>query len=493
VKSARFDVDHRLLWLILLAWGLACAGYLLYSFNLVGTGYPLDDAWIHQTYARNLGLNGEWAYTSGQPSSGSTSPFWSAMIALGYALRFAPKNWTLILGLVSQVSLMLAAAAWFRRRNPRLPSGVLWIAALTLLEWHLIWAALSGMEILLLGLLVCLALFLLTDPQPRYLSVGLLIGLGIWIRPDALSLLLPAAWVLSFQSGVKSRRRILGALQLTLGVALVVLPYLWFNKSIEGSFWPSTFYAKQAEYAILRSQPLLSRYLSQWVQPITGAGIILIPGALWSTWQSISHRNWLRLAPLIWAASFLGSYALRLPVTYQHGRYAMPVLPVLIVLGVEGLLQLRSRLTEGYRARILSRTWFLSLAAVMILFLPLGARAYAMDVAVIETEMVQTSQWIAAHTDEHALIAAHDIGALGYFGHRAILDLAGLISPEVIPILRNEAALSELLTICGADYLMTFPGWYPELTADLMPVFRSTGTFSPQQDGENMAVYRLIP
>jgi hypothetical protein len=33
-------------------------------------GLPLDDAWIHQTYARNLGLNGVMAFSLGQPSTG---------------------------------------------------------------------------------------------------------------------------------------------------------------------------------------------------------------------------------------------------------------------------------------------------------------------------------------------------------------------------------------------------------------------------------------
>jgi len=35
-------------------------------------GFPLDDAWIHQTYARNLGLSGMMAFTPGEPSAGST-------------------------------------------------------------------------------------------------------------------------------------------------------------------------------------------------------------------------------------------------------------------------------------------------------------------------------------------------------------------------------------------------------------------------------------
>jgi len=112
------------------------------------------------------------------------------------------------------------------------------------------------------------------------------------------------------------------------------------------------------------------------------------------------------------------------------------------------------------------------------------------DVAVIETEMVDTARWISTHTEQEALIAAHDIGAVGYFGGRDILDLAGLADAEVIPILRDEAALADLLNRRGADYLMTFPGWYPMLTACAPQLHASQGRFAPALGGENMRVYR---
>ena len=52
-------------------------GYLGVSARGGPLGFPLDDAWIHQTYARNLGLRAEFSFVPGQPSAGSTSPLWS--------------------------------------------------------------------------------------------------------------------------------------------------------------------------------------------------------------------------------------------------------------------------------------------------------------------------------------------------------------------------------------------------------------------------------
>jgi len=110
-------------------------------------------------------------------------------------------------------------------------------------------------------------------------------------------------------------------------------------------------------------------------------------------------------------------------------------------------------------------------------------------VAIINGEMVGVAQWLDRNTPPDALIAAHDIGAIGYFTRRPILDLAGLISPEVISFIRDEARLGEWIRAKGAQYLVTFPGWYPRLSAavDLTAMFAGTSAFS----SEHMTVYAL--
>ena len=65
--------------------------FILASSGLSGIGYPLDDAWIHQTYARNLAVRGEWAFLPGKASAGSTAPLWSALIAPAYLFVAGPS------------------------------------------------------------------------------------------------------------------------------------------------------------------------------------------------------------------------------------------------------------------------------------------------------------------------------------------------------------------------------------------------------------------
>jgi hypothetical protein len=144
--------------------------------------------------------------------------------------------------------------------------------------------------------------------------------------------------------------------------------------------------------------------------------------------------------------------------------------------------------------RTLSKAWVISISVVLILFWGLGIRAYALDVAVIESEMVKTAIWVSDNTPTGSLIAAHDIGALGFFGQRDLLDLAGLVSPEVVPFIRDELALEMYLNARGADFLVTFPGWYPYLVSKAKQVYTTDSVYSPMLNGENMSVYRwLVP
>lgn len=465
-------------------------GYLASSRQMHGLGFPLDDAWIHQTYARSLAARGEWAFQPGQASAGSTAPLWTAALAVGHALGIDPRPWAYLLGGILLLLGALVGQRWLRRRGVE---GQVWpwaVGALFVLEWHMAWASVSGMETLAVAVVAMLVLSALDAEAPKWMPIGLAIGLGVWLRPDAVSLLLPAAAAAWLRSPSRAGQRFRDLAALGLGSAFLVGPYLAFNWLLSGEIWPSTFYAKQAEYAALRQVPLVGRMLAQLGLPLVGPGALLSLGVGVVVWHGIRARLWIRLAPVGWALVFLGGYALRLPVTYQHGRYAMATIPVMIVLGVEGFARWAQPRSESGPRRIVSRVGLATLAAVTAVFWALGGQAYARDVAIIETEMVTAARWIADHTEADALVAAHDIGALGYFGQRRMIDLAGLVSPEVIPILREEAALDAYLDSRQADYLMTFPGWYPELTRDRTPIFVTAGRFSPEVGGENMAVYR---
>jgi hypothetical protein len=462
--------------------------YLIVSAIYYHIGFPLDDSWIHQTYARNLAFRGEWSFLPGHPSAGSTAPLWSALLAIGFWLKLSPYIWAYLLGALALWVLAILGEAAIRQLvlsyRPTFP----WVGAALALEWHLVWSAVSGMETILFALLVTASLLLIISTQNKVFTLGLLIGLSIWVRPEGVTLLGPALMVILCVQPSWSKR-LWAILNLSVSFGSLAALYLFFNLMISGSPLPTTFYAKQAEYGAYLATPFLVRFGSELLPVLKGIGFILLPGFLFTLVSALRRRAWGILAAMIWFFLFLALYAWRLPVTYQYGRYVMPSMPVFFLLGGIGLIEFS--LVRGALWRwIISVSWRLAAIGVLIAFWLLGAFHYSQDVAFIDSEMVATAMWVSANVPPTALVAAHDIGALGYFGGHDLVDLAGLISPEVIPFLRDEDRIASYLRYRRVSYLVTFPDWYEQLASGLDPVFNTGAPFAPALGGRNMTVYR---
>lgn len=476
---------------------ISMGGYLLASKLFYGIGFPLDDAWIHQTYARNLARGEGWSFLPGEPSAGLTAPLWAALLAPGHLVGAAPFLWTYFLGWLILWGLGIAGMWGWAALSPHQGRWTLAAGILIVSEWHLVWAAASGMETLLFGLFVLVVLIsvvYLTNEKKasgpkEWLVPGLLIGASAWIRPEGITLLGPVGFVLLFQ-GIGWKEKLQRGGYSLIGFLVLFLTYLSFNRWLAGAWWPNTFYAKQAEYAILTQAPLLNRLLREFMQPLIGVGVLLLPGFIYLMIQAIHHKKWGIVAGGGWVLGHLSLYAVRLPVTYQHGRYVMPVMAVYFLWGLAGISYLiQAEATHRWRW-VLSRVWAFSIILVTLSFWKIGANGYAEDVGVINSEMVTTANWIAENSPEESLIASHDIGALGYFAERPLLDLAGLVSPDVIPFIRNETRLAEYMNARNPAYLVTFPDWYPELVLHGELVYQTQGEISSSLGGENMAVYR---
>jgi hypothetical protein len=115
-------------------------------------------------------------------------------------------------------------------------------------------------------------------------------------------------------------------------------------------------------------------------------------------------------------------------------------------------------------------------------------------VRIIDEEMVTAALWVRDNIPPEELLAVHDIGALGYFAPRPIIDLAGLLSPEIVPFINEEEPMWNWMRQSGARYLMAFPDQVPgDDISDLRlcEVYTTGGRASPAAGGPNMAVYTL--
>ena len=460
--------------------------YLIVSAITLTLGFPLDDSWIHLTYARNLAEHGEWAFRVGERSAGSTSPLWTALLSIGFLIDLAPYVWTYLLGW-AVLSLLGASADRFARRLvPAYNSRIPWAGLFFVFAWHLTWSAVSGMETLLHGLIILAVLGALITGSRRYLALGLLTGLSVWVRPDGLTLLGPILFVALLSEKTWHLRR--EAVWKTLiGFGSLVLPYVLFNLALSGNPMPNTFYAKQAEYgSYWMARSMLDRTV-EYLGPILASPFVaLLPGAIVWLGKRVRAQNWGVVASLLWVFGYIAIYFVSLPA-YQHGRYIIPAFPVMYLWGIAGLLEFV--LSERSNRRIVL-TWQVLTVALCLVFAWIGARQNADDVFWVESEIVATAKWVDETIPADARLAVHDIGALGYYVQNPLIDLAGLINPDVIPFIRDEPRLAQYLDSKSVDYLITFPSFYPELTSEREAIFRGGLQQAPQHSGETMQVYQ---
>src|SRR6266540_1324714 len=105
---------------------IAVLFYLISSEVIFRIGFPLDDAWIHLTYARNLAEHGEWAFRLGESSAGSTAPLWTLLLAIGFLIGLAPYVWTYLLGWAVLTLLAVYAENVSRKLVPAYKSRIPW-------------------------------------------------------------------------------------------------------------------------------------------------------------------------------------------------------------------------------------------------------------------------------------------------------------------------------------------------------------------------------
>ncbi|MBC7869849.1 MAG: hypothetical protein H7Y09_03350, partial [Chitinophagaceae bacterium] len=286
----------------------------------------------------------------------------------------------------------------------------------------------------------------------------------------------------------------------SVGFAIFIAPYGLLNLQLTGGLLPATADAKYAQHLpIIQMTTYPQRLLLMFIPIIAGGQLLLLPGVVYFAFMTLqqirqNRRALFFLLPLFWVIGLIALYAARLPASYQHGRYMIPALPALLVVGVVGTAQFTRRTRKSPVGRIFTRTVAISAVLAFVYFgCILGVTVYRQDVRIINEEMVASAQWIAANIPPEELLAVHDIGAVGYFAPRRILDIAGLVNPEIVPIYDTNAVW-DMMRERNIRYLMAFPDQIPGSATDdqrLCRMFESNGTTALVAGGAKMQIYRL--
>jgi arabinofuranosyltransferase len=459
----------------------ACWWFTRLEFGATFWGFPLDDAWIHLQFARNIASGQGFSYNPGIPVAGSTAPLWTVVLAVPAWIGLAPVPSAKALGIVLTIGSALVGARLTERLTQSRAAGFFTAMALALSP-RLIWGALSGMEVSLYSLLavwsVLSYLRALETGAPWW---GLLAGLAGATRPETF-VVFP---ILAIDWTVRAARQQLpgGRVRWAAPLLLFAIPAAAFvavNMTGSGHPLPLTFYAKSYGMGTVPSL-MEGRWHDAWVgawhYPQRFIYLLL-------TWCETEYPD-LALAALAGAAALAGLFGDRSrpggyllvailvaapivkalgapepPLLVHEGRYVFHLLVLFLVVAVVGLFELHARIKWRAVVPLYCAASLLRLGGALAYEAP----RYAAKVKNINDLEIASGRWIERETRQDVRIATNDIGAIAYFSHRFIIDTEGLVTPEAIHPKRMRRFVP-FLASQRPDLLVIFPEWYPEIAA----------------------------
>jgi hypothetical protein len=234
-----------------------------------------------------------------------------------------------------------------------------------------------------------------------------------------------------------------------------------FNTIASGHPLPGTFRAKYMQWIApwtIGKALAYGRLVLEWFW-LRGALFLFFPLALAGGVIAWRRRRGDLLPAGAWLLGLPAAYTILLPSIGERGRYIMPLIPLVIILGSWAAAELL-RATRFKRLG-----WaIIALGTLMTLaFWANGARAYVMNVRSIESQHMSVARWLQTHTPPDAVVATQDIGVLAYFSERRLIDMAGLTEPAVVPIMHQPEAMAAYIREQGGDYVVVFPSHYQAL------------------------------
>jgi hypothetical protein len=420
--------------LVLTAWAGLCA---LLAVRLAG--YAPDDMFISYRYAWNLAHGEGFVFNPGERVFGLTNPGHALMLALLYGVTGVPVH--LLGGMVFAAALWAVAVLLWLDLKRR---GAAWEAALggtLVLGSSYVWAAAGSASAAVLAFLAGAAV--LVERRPA--TAGLLAGLAVWYRPDAVlgvAALGLLAWL--------ERRRLPWRFALAAG-GLVLLgagaAWLWF-----GSAWPGTLEAKRimvasrevswtgAERFWAGAAPLLARHLGP-------AWLLLVALGIAGQWPLFARGGRAARTLVLYGTGIAVAYPL-LGVPYYLWYTVPPVVALLYGVGgaVAGIVRAGAAAlageagSQGYALRHRLAAAGGGLAAALLLAVPVlsfAERSSSRFQAFVDGNHYDTfrraGQWIRDNSLPEERIAYGEIGNLAYFSERPVDDLMGLVTPQALP------------------------------------------------------------
>jgi hypothetical protein len=428
-------------------------GLLVYLSN-----YTADDALITFRYAENIASGKGFVYNQGERVLGTSTPLYTLLLAflarLGLPLIWAARAINVSADCLAAILLFL----FFRKFK----LAVAAFAALFYLLFPrvIVWSV-SGMETSLYVLFIACSLYFYH--KEKFDLTSLFVALTFLIRADGIIVALAIFVHFLFRYKKFPARMVLMALAL-------VMPWLIFSTAYFGSPVPNSVPGKRALYDGSVWETPKWKILWEFLFMKTQVGLpllILSVAGVYRIWTKAKSYSILALWTVLYLIFFFFAE------TKIHMWYYVPFYMGYLSLVAFGLVFLLEKGKELWtkwpkasrgKAGVLGVSLLL-LVAIFAVAVYLGqiVRTYRFMVAEqVGLEGIHKTMglWLLENTQPGDTVCAEDIGYLGYYSGRYILDQDGLVSPQSIPFNREMNRLGLLQRYKPAYFLIGFAGPY---------------------------------
>lgn len=384
-----------------------CVAY----FTYLAAGMQLDDALIYLRYVRNFHEGNGLVYNPSENFNGLTSPLFTALMLLaGFLFSNLQTMMILLSGMFFLAAALLGASVFAKTRLERAVTA-------TVLACFGYFYSTFGMETGLYLLLIAASLLLYRRESPWFVIT---LALLVITRNEGVFLALVLA------TDYLYRQRQLPPWRYLLAACAVFVIPLLFNLYYYGALLPATGSAKIAQgrsglwgesWIFLNASYLRDAFFS---------GSLFAPsfffcasvGGLFV--QRKQRGAWLSLSFLV----LLLAFYVGLNIPNYHWYYA-PFLFFLIIFACRGIWQFGEyALAKGHRT-----TQAMLLALLLIGALVSVQKIVSFEVRGATQSYVDMGVWLRDNTPVTASVAMVEIGTVGWYSQRPIVDILGLVSP----------------------------------------------------------------
>lgn len=382
--------------------------------------YSPDDTFIYLKYSQNIAHFNNFSFNKGEPSYGVTSPLWAFLNVIPFLIGINAFWFAKFLDLLCILFAFLVfykLTYWFWGDDNKL--RILALSIFIINPW-IIRSAFTGMETSM-AILVALLIFYLYYAGKNYL-LFLLIGFSILIRPETFLLFFIFLGLVIYNLHKAHNLKLFLIVKYAFSTLVVILPfwvfaYFDFGTIVSNTSTGKALISNDIGFILVNAKEIIRTFvLVAPLETVLAVGTVLL---------IFFNKQFYKFLPLVlWIGCLLLLYILAASAVMS--RYFLISYPFVVLLCV--------KLIENIKVK---RVYLIP--ALMILFTVYSGTIFYRYIkpycegytAGVNNCLIPLGKWLNNNTPPGSRVLVNDVGAIGFYADRYIIDAAALINRDL--------------------------------------------------------------